>query len=81
MAADCPPESFAGGKALLDQLRLEARTDSLGVDLAVAIGILIAEECSGDDMRVPLALASAISLAATRMRRRMLMVSSCAGSA
>ncbi len=81
MIADCTPESFKGGQALLDRLRLETGADSLAIDLAVALGILVADECVGEDLRLPLALANAITLAASKMRRKVLLVSGCAGSA
>jgi hypothetical protein len=81
MANDCTPIAFASGQALLDRLRLETGADSLGIDLAVALGILIADECRTDDLRLPLALAQTIALAAARMRRMTMIKSSCAGSA
>jgi hypothetical protein len=81
MVADLTPEGFRGGKALLDRLRLDPQTDSLGVDLAVALGILIGEGCVGDDLRLPVALANRILLASAQMQRTILIVSSCAGSA
>ena len=81
MIADYTPASFAAGKALLDRLRSDPGSDGLGIDLAVALGILIAEECPGEDLKLPLALANAIALASARMRRTTLMISSCAGSA
>jgi hypothetical protein len=81
VSLDCTPQSFDRGRALLDRLRLESGVENLGIDLAVALGILIADECPGHDLRLPLALANAITLAACRLRRKAAVVSSCAGSA
>ncbi len=81
MTSDCSPYGYAAGQALLDRLKLETDADDLAIDLAVALGILIAEQCPNEDLRLPHALANAIALAASSMRRKALLVSGCVGSA
>jgi hypothetical protein len=82
MAYPDASEGFQSGLALLERIRASGNPDHLGVDLAAALGILLADRAGveGNGLLL-LALANTVMRASFTMRQAHAILADCRGSA